>query len=188
MLWFYPNSLNTCYQKKTALKQDWISPWSRLVWWVCAALVRSVSRRTATCRERAVESFQRAPHILESSQHPKKLHTLLRDINKSLPKYLTSEITRYIERDHWWPEKQTSWTTFGRGVVRYKDSIWHPAHCIAWQSTWQRNNAAATSNLPQLCACPCLNQLNIQVLYGVSKKTLSECCWYIFWDTLYVPL
>ena len=26
--------------------------------------------------------------------------TLLRDINKSLPKYLASDITRYIERDH----------------------------------------------------------------------------------------
>ena len=41
------------HNKIRVLKQDWISPWSRLVWWVCAALVRSVSRRTATCRERA---------------------------------------------------------------------------------------------------------------------------------------
>jgi len=51
-------------------------------------------------RESALESFQRAAHILESSQFYKKLHTLLRDINKSLLKYLTSEISRYIERDH----------------------------------------------------------------------------------------
>jgi len=47
-------------------------------------------------RESALESFQRAAHILESSQHYKKLHTLLRDINKSVPKYLTSD----IKRDH----------------------------------------------------------------------------------------
>ena len=95
--------------------------------------------------------------------------TLLRDINKSLPKYLTSEITRYWKGSLMAWEK-TSSTTFDRGVVWYKDSLWYPAigaatHCIAWQSTWQRNNAAASSTLPQLCTCPCFNHLPIQVLY-----------------------
>ena len=83
-----------------ALKQDWISPWQVGMVGLCSVSALSLAQDSDLPRESALESFQRAAHILESSQHPKKLHTLLRDINKSLPKYLTREISRYIERDN----------------------------------------------------------------------------------------
>ena len=65
---------------------------------LCSVSALSLAQDSDLPRESAVESFQRAAHILESSQHPKKLHTLLRDINKSVPKYLTSDIKDHCRK------------------------------------------------------------------------------------------